>query len=234
MKILEIPFSYKDRTEKCVLVILNTCDYAKIAHFPEKWLSNDELKKFNAISSEKTRMHFALGRVASKKALNSFENIIPDCINIKNENNGCPNIENSLYCTSISHSRDIIASLVFKNEFSFGIDVEYSQKSKIKALKHINTDKESIPDDIKSLTVCWTIKEALGKAIKCGFSIPFSEFEISKFSERNGIFECKFEKHQDFKGIAIYSNEKSLAISCKREYIVEDITINRMLQLFAI
>ncbi|MDR1982330.1 MAG: 4'-phosphopantetheinyl transferase superfamily protein [Holosporaceae bacterium] len=203
---LDLPFFFNKKEEKCALSIAKTSDFCwenLCGH-----LSEDEFKKSNSISLEKRKRQYCLGRITTKKALHAFiASPTFKEINIINAKSGCPIIENFDYFTSISHTDEVVASLVFKKGFSFGIDIESMRENRVEALKSIMSEKECISNDLKNLTAAWTLKEALSKALQCGFHMPFEEFKLSKFSENDQIFSCLYSKHPEFKGVAlIYEN----------------------------
>ncbi|MDR1375835.1 MAG: 4'-phosphopantetheinyl transferase superfamily protein [Holosporaceae bacterium] len=212
--IFRIPFLCEEERKACGLAVMRVSDFSEF--LSAKWLSKPEEKKFNSISSEKIKIQFACGRVAAKAALGIFEDIAPSNVEIANEANGRPIICNSAYGVSISHSGEWIACLVFPKEFLFGIDVEQMRSNRRNALKYMSGE-ELIPDNLQNLTVAWTLKEALSKALKLGFYVPFEELAISHFSGKNGVFECEFTKRQTFKGLAIFCGNTSLAIVCEKK-----------------
>ncbi|MDR0632212.1 MAG: 4'-phosphopantetheinyl transferase superfamily protein [Holosporaceae bacterium] len=212
MKIVNLLFFFNGKEEECVLAVANTSDFS-LENLKE-WLSDGELEKLDRIGIEKRRKEFCLGRATTKKALSSFvDGLVFRNVNIINEKSGCPVIGNSDYATSISHAGDVVASLVFKGNFSFGLDIENLKRNSIKAVKSVISDGESIPDDAKSLMAAWTLKEALGKALKCGLSLPFEEFELSQFTQDTDRFSCSYAKHPEFKGGAAVYDDYSYAIA---------------------
>jgi 4'-phosphopantetheinyl transferase len=219
---VKISFLHKKQPAVCVLSLVSSDNYSKLNC--KRYLSKEEILKAGTFTSEKARLHFVLGRIATKKALKVLDDIRPQQagasneINIKNTDNGNPVIENSEYCASISHSQNTAVSLVFRSEFSFGVDIDYIRENRTNALKYINREDEPIQNNISELTVAWTMKEALAKALKCGFNCPFEELEISEFIKKNHTFECQFAKHKNFVGTAILHKNKSLAIAYRKEY----------------
>ena len=185
----------------------------------EEWLSDKELESANSFGIEKRKKQYCLGRITTKKALSLFTNeVIFKDISVVNEKSGYPIIKNSLYSTSITHADEIVASLVFKKEFSFGIDVQDIRARAIKIMKYITSDGEQIPNNPESLTMAWTMKESLSKALKCGFRIPFEELELVDLFQKENIFFCSYAKHREFKGIALVAGNSSFAITYQAEF----------------
>jgi phosphopantetheinyl transferase (holo-ACP synthase) len=212
IKVIEFSFFNGENEEKCVLSIAYMSDFD--LENVEEWLSVKELEKLNSFGLEKRKKQYYLGRLTTKKALSLLaDGLTFQAISVVNEKSGHPIIENSSYATTITHTNEIVASLVFKSEFSFGIDVENVRKGSAKAIRSAISDEEQIVDDIESLTVAWTLKESLSKALKCGFRAPFEEFELTNFSQNNNIFFCSYAKHREFNGIALTYNDCSFAIT---------------------
>ncbi|MDR0678235.1 MAG: 4'-phosphopantetheinyl transferase superfamily protein [Holosporaceae bacterium] len=210
--VVDINFFSHEKETKCALSIANTSDFCLENLYAE--LSNDELKKLHSVGIEKRKKQYCLGRITTKKALGSFvEDLAFEKINVVNEKSGCPIIENSDYSTSITHTDKIVASLVFENKFSFGIDIEEIKREKIEALSSVICNREPIPHDPERLTVAWTLKETLSKALKCGFYMAFENFELSEFSENDQIFICSYLKYPEFKGIAFIHENNSYAVT---------------------
>jgi phosphopantetheinyl transferase (holo-ACP synthase) len=208
---LDIPFFYDGKKEKCALAVAVGSDFC-----PEDFrdsLSHDEFKKLSTAGIEKRKKQFCLGRITTKTALSCFQRIVFGDINVKNEESGCPVIENFPYATSITHTDEVVASLVFKNEFSFGLDVEELREKALDALGYVVFDREQIPQNLECLTAAWTLKESLSKALKCGFGLPLEEFELFQFLQNGDAFSCSYAKHPEFKGAAFMRNETSYAVA---------------------
>ncbi|MDR2782184.1 MAG: 4'-phosphopantetheinyl transferase superfamily protein [Holosporaceae bacterium] len=220
VNVVDIPFFYEGKKEKCALAIA----FAEEAKNFYELLSIDELDKLSSIKLEKIRKQYCLGRILTKKALSSFVGDFAfNNVSVLNEESGCPIIKCSDYATSITHTNETVASLVFKRKFSFGIDIESLREKARNALRSIIVDEESIPDDLENITIAWTLKESLSKALKTGFRLPFSELELSFFSQKENVFTCSYKKHPEFSGIAIFHNNKSFALTYPSEAVcVED------------
>lgn len=187
-------------------------------------LSSKELEIFSKISSQKRQIEFIAGRKACKKALSNFINTETfssnknyrgfrsySDISILPSNTGSPVItfpELSKLNVSISHSHGIAIAAVSKNPI--GIDIEKINPKKISALKHMNPDIET--QDPTLLTVFWTLKEALSKALKTGIVKDFEFYNTKNYQCSNQIHRCEFENFPEYSGIAVTNNEYALAI----------------------
>jgi phosphopantetheinyl transferase (holo-ACP synthase) len=207
----EIPFFFEEKQEKCVLAVVRAIDFCPGDW--EKYLSVAESERLRSISCEKVKIQYCLGRAAAKKALGLLvgEMAYRD-INIRNEKSGRPIIESTDYSVSIAHTDEIAAGLVYRNEFSFGIDIEKIRKNRRAALERAVSGGGLTPvNDLRSLTVVWSLKEALSKALKCGFRLSFEEFEPAGLSGNEEFFACSYARHPEFGGLATVCGENVFA-----------------------
>ena len=146
-----------------------------------KKLNNEEIKLFKLKKSNLLKEQF----LAIRKIL-ALEN--SDYI-ITYDPDGKPSL-NSEFNISISHSHEI-AALVLSNNRKIGLDVQLKE-SKILNIqnKFLNKfEKLNIEDDpsIDILTMLWTSKESIYKAIGIK-GVSFSEnIQIEKFTEKDKI-----------------------------------------------
>jgi len=212
MKIFNLPFSVE--RDVCVLSMANV---STLIDF-EKYLSDEELNRFYSMKSEERKSQYCLARIVAKKSLEFFVGKFDfRSVTIANETSGCPVIlrdgKKFGYAVSIAHTKETVAGLVFKDTFSFGIDIESMREKSTKAMRHVIMDGEQIPDDPKHLTVAWTLKEALSKALKKGFLLPFSELELTLTAETDNLFSCVYKKHPEFKGMSMIFNRNVFAMA---------------------
>ncbi|MDR1235902.1 MAG: 4'-phosphopantetheinyl transferase superfamily protein [Holosporaceae bacterium] len=227
----DIPFFCNGKEEKCVFAFTRTADFEISGEDFRNLMSADELKRFDSVGSEKVKKQYCLGRILTKKALSSFIGEFAfDAVSVLNEKNGCPFIESSEYAVSITHTNDVVAALVFKNIFSFGTDIENPRKNAREAMESILVDGEPVGRDLENLTVAWTLKESLSKALKSGFHLPFDEFEISDLSGYNDFFTCLYKKHPEFQGIAMFHNGNSAAFTYPTDVHPESILLKMALR----
>ena len=161
-----------------------------------KELNNDEKKLFKLKKSNILREQF----LATRKML-ALEN--SDYI-ITYDLDGKPSL-NSEFNISISHSNEI-AALVVSNKKIIGLDVQFKENKILNIQnKFLNKfEKLNIGGDpsIDILTMIWTSKESIYKAIGIK-GVSFSEnIQIEKFTEKdkigkgyyiNGIEKVKFD-----------------------------------------
>jgi phosphopantetheinyl transferase (holo-ACP synthase) len=225
-------------------------------------LSAQEQRRALSFGSSKRIKQFLLGRIAAKAAiyLALAEKVLPDndlnedclrqildpcwaqTISIENAADGCPHLVNSStnLSISISHVDNFAAAVAFRKSShhqSWGIDVEHIDSSRLGAMKRMTLESENIQMNAVDLTLAWTLKEALSKALLCGLAVPVEHLKIKEIiplpliSETNatppqefllhccsidrpimaGV--CSYENHEKYLGMAIRLGDKFLAIA---------------------
>lgn len=178
-------------------------------------LSSRELEIFSKISSPKRQIEFIAGRRACKRALFKFLN--KPTAEIKEEyseisilysETGSPLAENLKLNVTISHSHEIAVAAVSNSPI--GIDIEQINPKRISALKYANPDSKT--QNLTQLTVMWTLKEALSKALKTGLMKDFKFYNTQNFQYLNKVYRCSFQNFPKYHGIAITNNKYAVAI----------------------
>ena len=177
-------------------------------------LSPREIEVYSKFTSIKRKHEFIAGRIACKKAF--FKLILDktDClkkfssVSVLNTETGSPFIDNSDFCVSISHSHGIAIASACKH--AVGVDIEQINPKKIDTLKRMSSEYPS--ENYRDLTVLWTLKEALGKALRTGIIKEFSHYRTENFHCEGKIYHCKF-KNFPFSGVAITNDTYAIAIA---------------------
>lgn len=182
--------------------------FDELSRFSE-FLTDTERRVAEDFASEKRKIEFFAGRVAAKLALAELQ--CDKAVTILDNDAGAPVVSDEKLAVSISHSEDIAVALAFESDFSFGIDIQIIRTKSIRALKRLVTEK-FVPDDASHLTVAWTMKEALSKCLKTGFTLPYEEFLLADFIKKPNRFECTFTKYLQYIGKAMVQENYALAI----------------------
>ena len=171
------------------IVSINQVNKVNLNHF----LSVREMDSYLKTAIEKKQKSFVAGRIAGKLAcLKSIKNLNLMDLEIVNdlegEFKGRPQLfykQNVLGNVSITHSQDL-AGATFDTEENIGIDLEYVCKRDFAFYKFNFTPKEKdIIGKLNSIdfdtvvTLFWTAKEAMSKAIGIGLQVDARNFEIN-------------------------------------------------------
>lgn len=177
-------------------------------------LSSDELARYREFSSKTRGQDFLRGRCAAKVALEKFcvsQSIdFPDTtlVTIDTNKNGAPYARGFSAGISISHSRDIAVAIAFDPAYSCGIDVEFFREDRITTMRKVSPE-EVVPQDLQSVTIAWSAKEALSKALGTGFAIPLDKLKIGKW-----LPNIEFVSFSHMQCIVIPDSAKTITIVC--------------------
>jgi 4'-phosphopantetheinyl transferase len=177
-----------------------------------EFLHESELH-YAASMQEKRRRSFCLGRYAAKKAItNVFHGISFTELQIDQGLLGFPVIMHPAILNtqvSISHTDSSAAAICFPEYFPMGIDLEEINEQNTSI---IETELTIGEQELFKHTNCsygcfcgtlWTAKEALAKALKTGFSIPFHFLEVSSIvTEKDFVFSY-FSHFSQFVGLSV-------------------------------
>lgn len=217
-------FSYSGQSEKLVFSIFD----GEVTQSMFEMISQQERAR-SCCLCEKRQLEFVRGRCAAKAAIAELESGEVGEVSIIRGQRGEPLVSGLNCGVSISHSRNIAVALAFKRGSTFGVDVEYVNAKFVKALKRMtNTTAEHVPDNVTSLTVAWTLKEALSKCLKTGFTIAVENFAFSEFRNSGNIYTCGFSKYPLFLGKAVLKNDVVLAVVGEKQ-AVSEIDISNLL-----
>ena len=168
--------------------VVHKCDPA-LGLNPDKssWLTEDELARYQSISSASRKMQFLAGHfLVRKMASRLYANHIDDWIYFVDADNQrrlkCTQSEIPMACVSLSHSGDWIAAGI--SGAAIGIDIEtYSkQRDFIAIASHVFSESETrflktlAPDQLtRQFYLHWTLKESVAKQYGAGL-----KFEVSR------------------------------------------------------
>lgn len=228
----------KDEYLPATITIINISEHDFHCH-ANHYLSKEEFRLYEDIKSNERKQSFVYGRVAAKIALKiilqdlKFEevSIVPGLL-------GQPVIKNlsmNDYAISISHSKKIAAAIIVSSICPVGIDVEEISFSHINELNSICREYELEltanchgDDEVTAKTRIWTLKEALSKALTCGFVVPLSYFDIIEFS-RDQLGSCSFANFPQFIGHSYVLSDHVLSIVLPYNVKIEDNVIGSYL-----
>ncbi|MGS2738238.1 4'-phosphopantetheinyl transferase family protein [Sinomicrobium sp. M5D2P17] len=202
------------------------------------FLHNNELNFFDTLKFPKVQHSYLLGRYAAKMALGVFmENSVLTDLRIDSGIFQQPVLylaEGGNVQLSISHTTEMGFAVVFPEEHPMGIDVEAINAEQSKTIKGVITSNEQNRlslidvDCNKSLTVLWTIKEALSKVLKTGLMTPFHLYEIENIERKDEIIVCSFINFPQYQSMSWISNGHAWSIVLPKKSIL-DIAVIRQL-----
>ncbi|AMP97928.1 4'-phosphopantetheinyl transferase [Pedobacter cryoconitis] len=180
------------------------------------FLHPNELNFFAAFKFERAQHSYLLGRFAAKSAWSAFaENFAENNVMTAVEVTAGIFQQPVLYLPdggnvqlSIAHTEKIGMAIVYPEGHPMGIDVELINPEQSETIREVVGLREQgklhlIHSDVhKSLTLLWTIKEALSKVLKTGLMTPFELFEVENIQHLEDIVICDFINFPQYKSLS--------------------------------
>ena len=236
LKVTSLSLSRKDQTPKAIL-ISSTIDKIPFKEI-ERHLHPYEKKRIKNIPLLEGKKKFMASRFICKVALQKIDpKIKMKKTAIKNGIFAYPTIHNGLndpYEVSITHTKSNICALVFQSGHPMGIDLE-EKRQKEKVYKRILTKKELAlikeqkeETEVIMANVFWSIKEAISKTLRCGFTTPYKIWEVSKIKKKENIYESFFTNFFQLKAYSFNFDKNVFSICLPRKTTL----VNKDLELF--
>jgi len=152
---------------------------------------------------------FLLGRRAAKEALSvCFPNRLPSEIEVVNGAFNQPFVRSAAPISaeiSLAHSHDAAVALVCPAGHPAGVDVEFVDPERSEVAGSCFTPSEAPVIQRLGLStsaanfLLWSVKEALGKTLRCGLAVPFATLAVESVTESDGVYESLFINFPPFK-----------------------------------
>lgn len=152
---------------------------------------------------------YLLGRRAAKAALAvCFPDFSPTDIEVASGVFGQPHIGAGSPVTaeiSLAHAHDAAVALVCPAGHPAGVDLEVIDPARVSVVRNSCTPPEldavqrlGLPEAAAGFLL-WTVREALGKALRCGLAVPFENLAVESVNRREGRYEALFAHFPPFK-----------------------------------
>lgn len=152
---------------------------------------------------------YLLGRRAAKAALAvCFPDFSPTDIEVASGVFSQPYIGAGSPVTaeiSLAHAHDAAVALVCPAGHPAGVDLEVIDPARVSVVRNSCTPPEldavqrlGLPEAAASFLL-WTVREALGKALRCGLAVPFENLAVESVNGREGRYEAHFAHFPPFK-----------------------------------
>lgn len=175
-------------------------------------LHPEELAYYETLKFDRRKKSYLLGRIAAKQAVLELpynDNAI-DSFSIQFGVFQFPVVkylQNQNIQVSITHCDNLGIALAFPEEHPLAIDIEKIDDRNIKTMKSLIGDQEydlisscSLEMSIGSV-LTWTIKEALSKLLKTGFTVDFKILEINSLEKTGSIYTATFKSFYQYKAV---------------------------------
>ena len=209
------------------LALVETRDLAGLP--PEVWLSDPERAQASAYSFARRRESYVLGRLAAKLALGASLSE-PDWTRIDvgrgllgqplANHPGPRRVE-----VSLSHTDGLAAAIAFPREVSAGIDVEIVDADRAdtvrKELRFHAAEEQWLRSGLVEArsagVMLWTLREALGKALRCGLNCPLELLAASEIKLlQDGAWESRYQNFAQYRCLSWVDNARVLSLAVAR------------------
>lgn len=177
-------------------------------------LHPDELQYYNTLQFARRRRSYLLGKYTAKQATAGF---------LGEEKLQRIRIDHGVFLqplvvhprardvqVSVTHTDSLGVAIAFSQAIPMGIDVERIYPHRQQVLESILTEKELglvrglSHSPVTSLTLVWTVKESLSKALKTGLLTPPHVFEINNITAFEKILLSKFSNFPQFTAVSFF------------------------------
>lgn len=216
-----LSFHNGSQAESLTLGILH---HGGLAELGPEFLSADELNIYNSFKVDRRRSEFLAGRYIAKESIRQENTqLSPNAINIVPGVWGFPLIHSpGLHkaTVSIGHTDRCVTAIFYSsNTHPVGIDIEEIKSRNLPAFKTFISDVEQelitsrqLPF-LDAMHLIWSAKEAAGKALRVGFTIPETLYTISSVDCDQGLYHICFEKLSILQVIGWLHDEFSICIA---------------------
>ena len=227
----KLGLSRPDKVYEAYLCISNH-PFLDLKEKREQFLHPEELAYFDTLRFERRQKSFLLGRYCAKQAISKY---LGDTemrqFTIRHgvfEHPIVKHLSNKEVQISISHSDEYGGAIAFPEEHPMAIDLEKINPKRTEVIQTQCTQDElrliqslQIPD-MTQMTILWTVKEALSKALKCGLMTPFKIFEVRDLMPKSDCLVWTFKKFAQYKAVSfIISNTAcSIVMPQKTEVVI--------------
>jgi len=203
---------------------LGILQHGGLAELGTEFLSADERGIYNKFKVDRRRSEFLAGRYIAKESVrHENADLSPNSINIVHGVWGFPLIHSpGLHraTLSIGHTDRCAAAIFYSsNTHPVGMDIEEIKKDNLPAFKSFISDLEQelitsaqLPY-LEAMHLIWSSKEAAGKALRVGFTIPEKLYAISSINVEEDVYHISFERLSMLKVIGWLHGEFSICIA---------------------
>ena len=121
---------------------------------------------------------------------------------------------------SLSHCDTLALAAILPQDCRLGIDVECLRPDLVESLASHSADREIalLPNALEwtlgqKMLALWCLKEALAKALKKGFTLPFDMFDISTVTMSHGWLQVRFTNLPGYQAQCLWTHQHCLALA---------------------
>lgn len=193
------------------------------------WIHPQESTMLERLTFPRRRTSYLMGRYCAKQAIQQIDNslilneiwigegIFHQPILYGNEINTMQ--------VSIAHTHDLGAALVFDERYPMGIDIELNNDHHASTIISELTSFEQdllnnqwpVSSNIQPYPWIWTVKEALGKALKTGLTVPMSVYAIKEIGHEGDFIMSTYKNFSQYKALSFFWREVIVSVVLPRK-----------------
>ncbi len=191
------------------------------------WLNEEEQNTANGFGNDAKAVEFAAGRYCVKQAFATHTpSAAAESVTINVGVWGFPIIEGQNVNISIAHTHSHAMAICADGALPAGVDIEDHSSSNDEAILSQLSRSELrllslFPDESEGLHLLWAAKEAVAKAMRTGFRLPMSFFEISSAAYVNGTWHVNFKTASVLSVTAIKKKSVIVALALPAGSVVQ-------------
>ncbi len=198
----------------CGLCLIHTSNIDDVAF--DQIIHAKEYEYADTLTNDQRKAKYLLGRFCAKKAIQALKTQLKlEEIYIDKGIHKNPIIVSNLTSNlniSLSSTKQFTLALACPDNMPTSVDIESISSENFKALEHVTTAQEKILIEpwlnrgyalLDMLTLFWSAKEALVKALKCGFHVNYDILTIESIEISNGLFIIRFKHFHHLKSISL-------------------------------
>ncbi|HWE36344.1 MAG TPA: 4'-phosphopantetheinyl transferase superfamily protein [Isosphaeraceae bacterium] len=208
-----------DRLEAAWLAAAPAARFDELHQRIDDFLNSKELDEYRALSADRRRRSWLLGRFAAKRAAAAYLGAVDlRAMAVARGLFGQPLLrvaEADAPGLSISHAGALAVAVAHPAGHPLAVDYEEIRPGQADAIASQLTPRENAwaGRDHPRLTVLWTAKEALSKALRCGLTAPFRLFETAELSDDTpGRVAGRFENFTQYRFVSTVSADSVLTL----------------------
>ncbi|MBZ9609908.1 4'-phosphopantetheinyl transferase superfamily protein [Clostridium estertheticum] len=229
-------FNFREKKDhKIILVNSYINEYEDIS---QSCFTSAETTQLEQYSITKKRNEYLLGRYTMKMAISCFTGLVnKQDIEIGYGVLQYPVVisdSSGIIEVSLTHCNSRAIAIVYNKDIMLGIDLEQVNYKKYEFLDKITLEserelyKKCVLNYNTFLTLLWTAKEALSKAIKTGFTIDMNVFQIGSIECRNDSYFIGYTYFPSFEAVAKVKDDHIYTLAYIKKVDITDY-VNHMI-----
>ncbi|MBN8218090.1 MAG: 4'-phosphopantetheinyl transferase superfamily protein [Spirochaetes bacterium] len=210
--LVDFPFDRPDGPVRGRLALVHKGAFDFIERNRATYLFASEEEALSSLKIERRRRTYLMGRYALKRAASDWTGLPPGRLETVAAILEYPILKAPVADVpdlTLTHTDGAAICLAVEAGHATGIDLEPINPARLATYDRVTTPRErdasrNLALDAPSAAVLyWSLREALSKAVRCGFTVPFEVLELEALHEHgDGLFRATFRNFGQYAGHA--------------------------------